>query len=122
MDLGVVRIELEAFLELINCFLGVALLEIQDEGCKVTAFPHSGFDTRRQYVIYTLSTPGAESPMQKQRDEIADVIPCYNEAVTVGKVVRDFKKVLPSATIHVFDHDSTDHTASAASATGSTAD
>ena len=35
-------------------------------------------------------------------------IPCYNEAITIGKVVQDFLKVLPSASIHVFDNNSTD--------------
>ena len=31
-------------------------------------------------------------------DEIAVLIPCFNEEITVGKVVRDFKKTLPQAT------------------------
>ena len=30
-------------------------------------------------------------------DEIAVLIPCFNEEITVGKVVRDFKKTLPQA-------------------------
>ena len=38
-------------------------------------------------------------------------IPCYNEAITIGKVVQDFMKVLPSASIHVFDNNSTDESA-----------
>ena len=56
--------------------------------------------------------------MQKQRDTIAVVIPCYNEAITIGKVVRDFRTILPSAAIYVFDNDSTDHTAQAAQEAG----
>ena len=40
--------------------------------------------------------------------KIALLIPCYNEAVTIGKVVRDFKKVLPDAEIYVYNNNSTD--------------
>ena len=45
---------------------------------------------------------------------IAVVIPCYNEALTVGKVVRDFQAALPRAVVYVFDNNSTDGTAEAA--------
>ncbi|MBP3254410.1 MAG: glycosyltransferase [Bacteroidales bacterium] len=41
----------------------------------------------------------------------AVLIPCYNEAVTIKKVVEDFKKVLPHATVYVYDNNSTDNTA-----------
>ncbi len=43
-------------------------------------------------------------------DEIAVLIPCFNEAMTIDKVVRDFQKVLPGATIYVYDNNSTDGT------------
>ncbi|MBQ8815490.1 MAG: glycosyltransferase [Lachnospiraceae bacterium] len=43
-------------------------------------------------------------------DKIAVLVPCYNEAVTVEKVVTDFKAVLPEATIYVYDNNSTDGT------------
>lgn len=43
-------------------------------------------------------------------DEIAVLIPCYNEAKTVRKVVTDFKRELPNATIYVYDNNSTDGT------------
>jgi len=42
---------------------------------------------------------------------IAVLVPCYNEALTVGKVVDDFRRELPEATIYVFDNCSTDETA-----------
>ena len=42
--------------------------------------------------------------------KIAVLIPCYNEALTVGKVVKDFKKALPDADIYVYDNNSTDGT------------
>ena len=42
--------------------------------------------------------------------KIAVLIPCYNEALTVGKVVRDFHEALPEADIYVYDNNSTDGT------------
>ena len=42
--------------------------------------------------------------------KIAVLIPCYNEAKTVGKVIKDYKKHLPSADIYVYDNNSTDGT------------
>ena len=51
-------------------------------------------------------------------DKIAVLIPCYNESLTVQKVVRDFKKVLPEATIYVYDNNSTDNTAELAREAG----
>ena len=44
-------------------------------------------------------------------DKIAVLIPCYNESKTVEKVVTDFKRVLPEASIYVYDNNSTDDTA-----------
>ena len=35
-------------------------------------------------------------------DKIAVLIPCYNEAKTVEKVVTDFRRVLPEATFYVY--------------------
>ena len=43
-------------------------------------------------------------------DRIAVLIPCYNEAKTVAKVIDDFRRVLPEATIYVYDNNSTDGT------------
>lgn len=48
------------------------------------------------------------------RDGIAVIIPCYNEALTIGKVVDDFHRELPEATVYVYDNDSTDATAAIA--------
>ena len=41
---------------------------------------------------------------------IAVLVPCYNEAKTVEKVIKDYKKVLPNADIYVYDNNSTDGT------------
>ena len=43
-------------------------------------------------------------------DKIAVLIPCYNEAQTVGKVVADWRTALPEATVYVYDNNSTDGT------------
>ena len=42
-------------------------------------------------------------------DKVAVLIPCYNEAKTIEKVVLDAKRVLPEAVIYVYDNNSTDH-------------
>lgn len=47
-------------------------------------------------------------------DSVAVLIPCYNEAVTIGKVIDDFKRVLPDAKIYVYDNNSKDDTAAIA--------
>lgn len=51
-------------------------------------------------------------------DKIAVLIPCYNEAATIEKVVRDFRAALPEAVIYVYDNNSTDHTDEIARAAG----
>ncbi len=43
-------------------------------------------------------------------DEIAVLIPCYNESKTIEKVVREFREALPLAVIYVYDNNSTDGT------------
>lgn len=44
-------------------------------------------------------------------DKIAVLIPCYNEALTIGKVVTDFRRVLPEGgVVYVYDNNSTDET------------
>lgn len=43
--------------------------------------------------------------------KIAVLIPCYNEAKTIEKVIKDYKKALPMADIYVYDNNSTDKTA-----------
>jgi len=52
------------------------------------------------------------------RYDIAVLVPCYNEEKAIGKVVKDFAAVLPSATIFVFDNNSTDRTVEFARAAG----
>jgi glycosyltransferase involved in cell wall biosynthesis len=49
---------------------------------------------------------------------IAVLIPCFNEEVAIGKVVADFRRALPDATIYVYDNNSTDRTAELARQAG----
>ena len=52
--------------------------------------------------------------------QIAVLVPCYNEAAAIGKVVADFAAALPQATIYVYDNNSTDTTIEVATAAGAT--
>lgn len=49
---------------------------------------------------------------------VAILVPCYNEATTVAKVVADFKLALPHATVYVYDNNSKDNTSAIALAAG----
>ncbi|GLG00858.1 glycosyl transferase [Alicyclobacillus hesperidum subsp. aegles] len=49
---------------------------------------------------------------------IAVLIPCYNEELTIGKVIADFRRELPDADIYVYDNNSRDRTADIARAAG----
>jgi len=53
-------------------------------------------------------------------DKIAVLIPCYNEAVTIQKVIADFREALPEATIYVYDNNSKDETYALAVEAGAT--
>jgi glycosyltransferase involved in cell wall biosynthesis len=58
--------------------------------------------------------PAAPTP------SLAVVIPCYQEAATIGKVVTDFRRELPTARIIVFDNNSSDSTGTIATQAGAT--
>ena len=51
-------------------------------------------------------------------DKIAVLIPCYNEAMTIEKIVKEYKRFLPEATVYVYDNNSTDGTDEIARAAG----
>ena len=51
-------------------------------------------------------------------DQIAVLIPCYNEGQTIRKVVTDWRQALPEAVVYVYDNNSTDGTAQIAAAAG----
>jgi|SRR5579862_6141000 len=50
--------------------------------------------------------------------DVAVLVPCYNEERAIAKVVADFRAALPTATVYVYDNNSTDGTAAAAEAAG----
>ena len=53
-------------------------------------------------------------------DKIAVLIPCYNESLTIKKVIEDWKSALPESKIYVYDNNSTDNTAEIAMNAGAT--
>ncbi len=54
----------------------------------------------------------------KQGEGVAVLIPCYNEEITIGKVIDDFKAALPKADIYVYDNNSKDKTSEIAAEHG----
>ena len=52
------------------------------------------------------------------RHRIAVLVPCYNEEVSIAKVVTDFRAALPGATVYVYDNNSSDRTAEVAAQAG----
>lgn len=54
----------------------------------------------------------------KSEKIIAVLLPCYNEASTIEKCVRDFRRQLPEADIYLFDNNSTDGSADVARSAG----
>jgi glycosyltransferase involved in cell wall biosynthesis len=54
----------------------------------------------------------------KEAPRLAVLIPCYNEELTIQSVVAGFRKALPSATIFVYDNNSSDRTVEIARAAG----
>lgn len=64
----------------------------------------------------TVTVNTAAATLERQR--IAILLPCYNEALTVAAIVRDFNACLPGAPVYVFDNNSTDDTVAIARAAG----
>ena len=52
------------------------------------------------------------------KEKVVVMLPCYNEEITIGQVVKEFKKELPSAVIYVYNNNSTDKTAKIATEAG----
>lgn len=67
---------------------------------------------KKRPVNETAMNAGGHEP------SIAVLVPCYNEEVTIGKVVDDFKRCLPMATVYVYDNNSGDRTSEIAKAHG----
>lgn len=58
------------------------------------------------------------TPVPGAADRVAVLIPCFNEARTIRKVVEDFRLVLPGAGVYVYDNNSTDGSADLAREAG----
>jgi hypothetical protein len=65
-----------------------------------------------------IESKGSTGRIRLDAYQIAVLIPCYNEEAAIGKVVADFRAALPSATIYVYDNNSTDRTIAVAAAGG----
>jgi glycosyltransferase involved in cell wall biosynthesis len=62
--------------------------------------------------------PDPLSASEQRLSRIAIIIPCYNEALTIGQLVHDFRRHLPQARVYVFDNNSSDDTVQVARAAG----
>ena len=56
--------------------------------------------------------------MASEMPRIAVLVPCYNEALTVARVIADFRQALPGCVVYVYDNRSTDGTGDVARAAG----
>ena len=66
-----------------------------------------------------LSSSGQKSPSQMSGAmRVAVLVPCFNEEHCISGVVADFRRVLPQATVYVYDNNSTDQTADVARSAG----
>lgn len=65
-----------------------------------------------------LRTTRPQGRRERSSQRIAVLIPCYNEELTIAKVVTDFRRALPGAAIYVYDNNSQDRTCDVASAAG----
>lgn len=59
-----------------------------------------------------------QKPVTLPKGKVAVLIPCYNEEVTIAKVVDDFRRELPDSDIYVYDNNSSDRTGEIARAHG----
>lgn len=67
-----------------------------------------------------MSEMGSARELRSGIDElhVAVIIPCHNEEPSIGKVVGDFRKAIPTATVYVYDNNSTDNTREVAQRAG----
>jgi glycosyltransferase involved in cell wall biosynthesis len=64
------------------------------------------------------STDSPDSDRETEAEQVAILIPCFNEEAAIGRVVRDFHAALPGARVYVYDNNSTDRTREEAAAAG----
>jgi hypothetical protein len=71
-----------------------------------------------QYCWQSDNSIAAQFGLTSEQPRVAVLIPCRNEETAIGKVVSDFKRILPDAIVYVYDNNSTDHTMLEARAAG----
>jgi glycosyltransferase involved in cell wall biosynthesis len=78
------------------------------------------FEARNDIREHCVSRIGGYSldKMSRRAGKVAVLVPCHNEEGSVARVVHDFRAVLPSADIYVFDNRSSDQTAQRAREAG----
>ena len=69
-------------------------------------------------AVDSRSERGVSIREENQGPRVAVLIPCYNEELAVERVVRDFRRALPRATIYVYDNNSVDRTRELAARSG----
>jgi glycosyltransferase involved in cell wall biosynthesis len=57
-----------------------------------------------------LSAPNPVASAAENHPAVAVLVPCYNEEITIEKVVADFRAALPEAIVYVYDNNSRDKT------------
>lgn len=85
-----------------------------------TTPPAPARQVRRGAVNGQLLDTMTEDSIPLSAPTVAVLVPCHNEAQTIGGVVSAFMRALPGATVYVYDNRSTDGTAEAAAASGAT--
>lgn len=75
---------------------------------------------KNRYIVKQVysTLKGVSLTISIDASRVAVIIPCYNEAVTIAKVVADFRSALPGALIYVYDNNSSDETAKLAKESG----
>src|SRR6202142_1935487 len=75
-------------------------------------------DVKSRTLHETLLVTFIGQGMTESQYDVAVLLPCYNEARAIAKVVADFRAAMPGATIYVYDNNSTDNTAEGARQAG----
>lgn len=70
------------------------------------------------FIYYNIIQETIYLLKRSEMKTIAILIPCYNEANTIEKVIKGFQKYMPEASIYVYDNNSTDGTAKIAKKAG----
>lgn len=98
--------------------LGNGSFIIQPPSGEFKKMEQTGFDLRREEMQVANAEHVATAASRESKVRIAVLVPCYNEALTIADVVRDFRRYLPGAAIYVFDNNSRDETKAVARAAG----